>query len=169
MQDLKKWWSVQTEIGPKFGYYPKPTKVWLVVKPCASEKVKSVHFVTKIKITTEGRRYREGSADTRKFKDLYITTKVTEWISQLELLSKIAYYCAFTADFKHKVTCTMSTIPDICQHLQKLDQYVKEGYISNNVERKWLSLPVKLGCMGVVIFADVAKTEYQNSRNITES
>ena len=125
--------------------------------------------MTKIKITTEGRRYREGSVDTRKFKDLYITTKVTEWISQLELLSKIAYYCAFTADFKHKVTCTMSTILDICQHLQKLDQYVKEGYISNNVERKWLSLPVKLGCMGVVIFADVAKTEYQNSRNITES
>ena len=71
----------------------------------------------------------------------------------------------------------MSTIPDICQHLQKLDQYVKkgsipaliDGHISSNVKRKRLSLPVKLGCMGVVIFADVAKTEYQNSRNITES
>ena len=95
----------------------------------------------------------------------------------MELLSKIAYYCAFTADFKHKVTYTMSTIPNICQHLQKLDQYVKkgsipaliDGHISNNVKRKRLSLPVKLGCMGVVIFADVAKTEYQNSRNITES
>ena len=27
----------------------------------------------------------------------------------------------------------------------------------------------KLGGMGIVIFADIGKTEYQNSRNITES
>ena len=30
-------------------------------------------------------------------------------------------------------------------------------------------LPVKLGRMGIVIFDDVAKTEYQHSRNITKS
>ena len=71
----------------------------------------------------------------------------------------------------------MRTIPDICQHLQKLDQYVEkvfipaliDGHIPSNVERKLLSLPVKLGGMGIVIFADIAKTEYQNSRKIIES
>ena len=89
LQDLRRWWSVLTEIGPKFGYYPEPTKTWLEVKPCASDKVKSVFFETKIKITTEGRRYLGGSVGTRKFKDLCITTKVNEWISKLELLSKI--------------------------------------------------------------------------------
>ena len=31
-RDLRSWRSVLTEIGPKFGYYPKPTKTWLVVK-----------------------------------------------------------------------------------------------------------------------------------------
>ena len=39
LQDLRRWWSVLTEIGPKFGYYPEPTKSWLLVKPCVSEKV----------------------------------------------------------------------------------------------------------------------------------
>ena len=101
----------------------------------------------------------------------------------MELLPKIAAiepqsaYCAFTADLKHKVTYTIRTIPDICQHLQKLDKYVEkvfipaliDGHIPNNVERKLLSLPVKLGGMGIVMFADIAKTEYQNSRNITKS
>ena len=130
-----------------------------------------------IKVTTVGRRYLGGSLGTQKFKDLYIKTKVNEWISQLELLAKIAViepqsaYCAFTAGFKHKVTYTMRTIPDICQHLQKLDQYVEkvfipvlvDRHIPSNVERKLLFLPVKLGSMGI------AKTEYQNSRNITES
>ena len=76
LKDLRRWWGVLTEIGPKFGYYPKPTKTWLVVKPCASEKVESVFFGTKINVTTEGRRYLRGSLGTQKFKDLYIKTKI---------------------------------------------------------------------------------------------
>ena len=56
-------------------YYPKSTKTWLVVKPYASEKVESVFFRTKIKITTEGCRYLRRSVGTRMFKDLYITIK----------------------------------------------------------------------------------------------
>ena len=51
---------------------------WLVVKSCASEKAEPVFFETKIKITTEGHRYLGGSVYRRKFKDLYITTKVNE-------------------------------------------------------------------------------------------
>ena len=53
LQVLKKWWSVLTKIGPKFGYYPEPTKTWVVVKPSVSEKTESVFFGTKIKIKTE--------------------------------------------------------------------------------------------------------------------
>ena len=71
----------------------------------------------------------------------------------------------------------MKTIPDVCQNLQKLDQYVEkvfipaliDGHITNNVERKLLSLSVKLGGMGIIIFADIARTEYQNSTHTTES
>ena len=47
LQDLRRWWSVLTEIGPKFGCYPEPTKTLLVVTPCASEKVASVFLGTK--------------------------------------------------------------------------------------------------------------------------
>ena len=47
-----------TEIGPKFGYYPEPTKTWLGVnKSFASEKIESAFFGTKIKIATGDRRY----------------------------------------------------------------------------------------------------------------
>ena len=31
LQDLKRWCSVLTEIGPKSGYYPEPAKAWLVL------------------------------------------------------------------------------------------------------------------------------------------
>ena len=43
------------------------------------------------------------------------------------------------------------------------------GHISNSIERKLLLLPVKLEGIGIVIFADIAKTEYQTLRNITQS
>ena len=102
--------SVLTGIGPKFGYYPKQTKTWLVVKSYAPGKVESVFFGTKIKKTGEGSKYLGGLVGKRKFKDLlYITTKFNEWISQLELMIKIAAVeprfacCAFIACFKHKV------------------------------------------------------------------
>ena len=76
LQDLRRWWSVLTEIGRKFSYYPEPAKTEVLVKPCASTKVKSVFFGTKIKVTTEGRIYLGGLVGTRTFKDLHITTKV---------------------------------------------------------------------------------------------
>ena len=58
----------------------------------------------------------------------------------------------------------MRTIPDNCQHLQMFDHYVEkvfipaltDGHIPNSIKRKLLSLPVKLGGMRIVIFADVA-------------
>ena len=58
LQNLRRWWSVLTEIGPKFGYYPEPTKTWLgVSNSFASEKIESAFFGTKIKIVTGYRRY----------------------------------------------------------------------------------------------------------------
>ena len=61
----------------------------------------------------------------------------------------------------------MRTIPDICQQLQKLDHWIKKGFIpafidehiTSSIRRKLLLLPVKVGGMGIIIFADVAKME----------
>ena len=32
LKRLKEWWLKVIDIGPKFGYYPEPTKSWLIVK-----------------------------------------------------------------------------------------------------------------------------------------
>ena len=64
LQDLRRWLNALTEIGPKFGHYFEAIKTWLVFKPCASEKVESVFFGSKIKITMEVRRYLRGLVGT---------------------------------------------------------------------------------------------------------
>ena len=109
--------------------------------------------------------------------------KVMEWINQLEVLNKIAVvepqtaYCAFVSGFKHKVTHTIRTVPDICKRLKKLNQAVDtkfipsltDGHFFNEMKRKLLSLPVKYGEMGITIFCDIAENKYRNSRAVTAS
>ena len=101
-----------------------------------------------------------------------------KWINQREVLSKIAAVepqaasCAFVGGFKHKFTYTIRTVSDIHKHLKKLDQAVdtkfiltlSDGHFYNEMEMKLLSLPVKHGGMGIVIFC-----EYSNSRAVTVS
>ena len=29
---LRKWWDSVCELGPDYGYFPKPSKTWLIVK-----------------------------------------------------------------------------------------------------------------------------------------
>ena len=80
----------------------------------------------------------------------------------------------FVDGFKHKVVYTIRAIH---KHLEKLDQAVDtkfiptlaDGHFCNEMERKLLSLPVKYGGIGVVMFCDIAENEYNNSRAVTAS
>ena len=38
ISSLKYWWDTLCKLGPKFGYFPKPTKLWLIVKSNCSDK-----------------------------------------------------------------------------------------------------------------------------------
>ena len=102
-------------------------------------------------------------------------------MSKIAAVEPQAAYCAFVGGFKHKVTYTFRTVPDIRKHLEKLNQAVDtiftqthiptltDGHFCNEMERKLLSLPVKYGGMGIVIFCDIAEDEYNNSRAVTAS
>ena len=80
----------------------------------------------------------------------------------------------FVDGFKHKVVYTIRAIH---KHLEKLDQAVDtkfiptlaDGHFCNEMERKLLSLPVKYGGIGLVMFCDIAENEYNNSRAVTLS
>lgn len=32
LREMRKWWDILNEFGPKFGYYPKPSKTILIIK-----------------------------------------------------------------------------------------------------------------------------------------
>ena len=119
---------------------------------------------------------------TLSFEKEYVNELVTQWISEIELLSQIAKiepqaaYCCFTTGFKHRITYLMCTRSGIDEELRRLDDVISnklipsftENKLCGNDERHLLLLPTKLGGMGIPIFSEISQAEFQNSSQLTE-
>ena len=182
LMKLRNWWDRTVQFGPAFGYYPKPSKSWLVVKASEFEQAKQIFQGTNINITTSGQKYLGGYVGTDEAVKEYVQALVNDWMDQLDTLISIAKtepqaaYAAFTSGFKHKLTYFIRTIPNISSLLKPLDEKVNselipaitEGHHCNHRERTLLSLPVRLGGMGLPIFSEICDIEFQNSMLATE-
>ena len=181
LETLREWWERTIRYGPAFGYYPKSSKSWLIVKPEQLTKAQELFEGTGINITTDGQKYLGGFIGTEKAVSNYVDELVDGWIDQLDVLSKYAKsepqaaYTAFTSGFRHKMTYYIRTIPNISQNLERLDEKVlkefipaiTEGHHCSPHERSLLSLPVRMGGMGIPIFSEISDIEFNNSVKVT--
>ncbi len=55
IKDLESWWNKLCSTGPLFGYYPKPSKTWVIVKSEHYEAAKEAF--PDLNITTVGHKY----------------------------------------------------------------------------------------------------------------
>ena len=70
----------------------------------------------------------------------------------------------------------MRTTCGIDEELRRLDDVINnklvpfftENWLCGNDERHLLSLPTKLGGMGIPIFSEISQTEFKNSSQLTE-
>ena len=182
IEQLKIWWDIIIKYGPYLGYYAKPSKSWLIVKIEYLDYAKEVFAGTGIQITTEGNRHLGAVVGTESFKDQYVTEKVEEWIEELEALEAIAQidphiaYCAYVFAIQHRYNYVLRTIPNITEHLLKLDEAIDKHLVKQlfknhevtQLERTWISLPPRLGGLGISIISEIAPFCYQNSRLMTE-
>ena len=164
-------------LEPKFGYYPKASKSWLIVKEKAKQRAFTVFTDTWIKITTECRHHLGPVIGSYKYRREYVQNKIDEPINKIKLLSmkakrepQAAYSC-FIIAFKHKPSCIIRTIPNISDQLNQLDgeiisefkRAITGGIHCSNIERQLLSLSSKLGGLGILIFAEILNQEYEYS------
>ena len=87
---LKKWWDHLLKIGPSYGYYPQPTKSWLIVKPDQLEQAREKFAGTEINITSDGERHLGAVIGTDENKRQYINQKIDDWTQEINLLAEIA-------------------------------------------------------------------------------
>ena len=58
LQEIRKWWQKLSTLGPKYGYYPKPSKTNLVLKdPSLLNYAETLFAGTGITITLQGERH----------------------------------------------------------------------------------------------------------------
>ena len=131
-----------------------------------------------INITVEGHEYLGGFVGSTDGQMEYARKKVdSNWVNLVRQLADIAKtephpaYAAFIAGFCGRLHYFIRTTSNLSTILHELDQVITnelipaitDGLVVSSEERVLLSLPVKLGGLGVPIFAESCKTEYQNS------
>ena len=131
---LKKWWNTLCHLGPKFGYYPEGGKSWLIIKG-NQQYAADIFCGTSIKITTYGQRHLGAVIESTEYKHIYIQEKISQWIKELQMLCKIAWfepqaaYTYFFTRFKHKPTFYMRTIPNISSHFKRINEVITIEFI----------------------------------------
>ena len=97
--------------------------------------VPSVNFnEIDVKITREGHKHFVAVIGSKEFKSRYIIllNDLNErllLLSQMAQLEPQAAYSAFVAGFKGKLTCYLRTIPDIKEHLDLLQETIRNKFI----------------------------------------
>ena len=176
--EIRSWWDNVCKFGPLLGYYPEPSKSWLIVKEELAADAMQIFHDTEIKITTEGRKYLGGFIGKPEARYQYAQELVSKWIKEVQILSKIAKcepqtaYTAFVSGYRHKLTYHIRTFENLSEHLKPLDDVITsefipaitEGHICSEDERVLLSLPVKLGGLAIPIFSKTSDDEFENSK-----
>ena len=152
-----------------------------MVKQDQLENAEKIFQGTGVNITVEGKKYLGGFVGTEEGKTTYVNEDLLKcWSHDLKELAKIARsepqaaYSAFTSGFKHKMTYFMRTIPNIENEMADFDKIIDqellpaitEGHNFSADERLLISLPVRMGGLGIPIFADLCGREYIASKNI---
>ena len=76
LEEIKIWWDTLITEGPKYGYYPKPSKSFLIAKQHYKEYAERIFVGSNIKITTEGARHLGVALGDISFKEEYLRNEI---------------------------------------------------------------------------------------------
>ena len=181
LTSIKDYWGKLTGLCPKYDYFPKASKSYLIVKEDKLGEARNVFNDSNVNITIEEKRHLGAVIGSNKYREEYMKDLVNDWNNQLVLLSSIAEsqpqtaYSAFVSHFKSKLSYFMGTIPGISQFLYPLEETVRNkfipaitgGHICSNNEPRVLSVPTRYSRLAIPMFYELAETEYESSRKIT--
>lgn len=182
VSDIYSWWSTLVNKGSLYGWFPNSSKTYLVVKKDHLDTAKDVFCDSNIQITTSGRPLLGAAIGSEEFIESFIQEKVATWLSELSTLASFAAsqphaaYCAFTHGFVHKFNFICRVQSNICNLLQPVEDFIAHSLVPvltgrppiGSIERDLVALPVRLGGLGLPKITEIAKMEYDASREISQ-
>ncbi len=183
LASLLKWWEKLCLIGPKFGYFPNPHKTVLILKGKEYQSMANTLFQsTGIEISVEGERHLGAVIGSVAHKERYVEAKVSEWVKDVKQLADYGQeepqlaYSAYTKGLCHRWKFLQRTIPEIGHLFLPLEDAIRDSFIPaitghqvSETQRKQISLPLRLGGLGIQIPTETADAEYHASCQITEN
>ena len=180
IQKLKKfeiWLKNLIEEGPAFGYFPEPSKSFLVFDKQYTEEAHHIFDKYSI-IIVEGKKFLGGFIGDGNEKDIYLKKKELEWVDKIEKLSFVAKtepQCALSGltkslqadlSFSHRVS------GGSIQPFQPLENLLMEKFLPeilgtssiSSMERRLFRLPARKGGLGVSNATSFADESYNMSR-----
>ena len=181
LSNLRIWWDLLCDVGPQFGYFVNSAKTFLIVKEAHLPLAHSIFGDTGVQFTTEGRRYLGAAIGTSDFVNSYVRAKVEEWSGELSKLSKFALtqphaaYSALTHGLLGRWTFLCRTQPDIDGLLSPLEQSIRLHLLPSltgkcafsDVERRLISLPSRLGGLGIIDPCVSSASQFSASKRVT--
>ena len=68
VKEIKQYWQLLLQVGPKYGYYPNPSKSHLIVKEEHLDRTKFIFKEIEVKITKSGQRHLGAAIGSKEFK-----------------------------------------------------------------------------------------------------
>ncbi len=180
MVSLREWFNELKMKGPLFGYFPEPSKCFLVVKEifvCVAEKVFEGSGVNVVC----SHRLLGGVIGSDSGKNQFVSEQVKQWASELECLAMIASvqpqvaFAAFTKSFQFHWSFVQRVTSNCQSWFAELEELIREKFLPNllmgefsEVERCLFSLPARWGGLGVCNPTDTGPMSYSLSRKATE-
>ena len=153
----------------------------MIVKEEKLEQARLVFADTQVNVTSSGQKHLGAVIGNSDYQTVFVNKLVDEWVEQIKQLSEIALfephaaYSAFTSCIRHKYTYFLRTIPQISTLLEPLESAIRNllipalsnGRSVTDDERLLLSLPVRLGGMGIVLTTRDADRDHEFSKKAT--
>ena len=89
LEEMKIWWEALTTKGPKFGYYPKSSKAFLIVNQHFKEHAERIFASSNIEIITEETAHLGVVLGDISFKEEYLQNVIQSCKIQLEIYEKL--------------------------------------------------------------------------------
>lgn len=161
LAQVRRWFDVLMREGPKWGYFPEPSKSVLVVKPNQETEAKTLFSDLKVSIVTS-HRFLGGVIGTKDAKINFVKEKVAMWVDCIKKLSNAAVkspqaaYTSFTKSLQAEWIFTQRVVADATDEYNDLFSTIRQyftpslfGHETNDIENDLFELPVRYGGLDI--------------------
>ena len=178
--ELRDWFNLLCSRGPAFGYYPEPTKSFIVVSERWRNEANAVFGDLGIQVVT-GHRFLGGFIGSHSEREEYVVSKVRRWVGHINVLAEAAStqpqlaYAALTKSLQHEWNFLLRVVPQCSPLFHDVEMSLCSRFLPamfglevSAAERRLFALPLRLGGLGICNPVSLASHLYDSSVKCTE-